>query len=1119
MLVDYLIPASDVLAIPSGYDITLTTATGSGEGYYYDGDRATISRDPTNMESFLTSTGGNNTTLRVSNLKFDGKSLGGNINGGVVKTSQCVVIIDDSEFVNCIANNGGGIYVEKGNRNDVNLSVSNTKFENCRSKSTANRQGGGAIWTDVRKNTTVSDVDKSGLYLYKCSFNKCSAYDQGGAVFHRIDSNVDSVTTLIECRVIGCEARAAGGMESDAKNVKMVDCLFKDCTATDRNGGGANFYTLNSANPTATSSVTATGCTFENCRSTNLGNGDRYGGGFRSTATHTYLTDCTFTNCSAKRGGGIGISSNNAVLAEVHGCVIDGCTSSEYGGGLYCTAKTFNIDNVIGEGKTRRTEIKNCTAGTYGGGIRYERNAAGTELNMSNTTVANNTSNGTGSNGNGGGLSIKNIRTVTIKDSLIQKNVAKSTGGGINIGGDANDRRMTLDNTEVSGNRSGSQGGGIYSESHITLMNGSNVKNNVISTDAQNAAGIYLIDKRTLTVGDASVTGKDPSSVIGNETDGKVPSNVRLWSANGINATASVYVACDLSGRIGVVNASAKGTQFGSSRIADPKGFGYADGTQVLRADDETLFGVVDRADPNGKKIIWRGDVICKITDEAGHLLYLGENDPAIFDSLDVGDAGNKGKQSAFSYLRNASPTLQYKDGTPYTGNSYCVKMLESYVAVKPIITYVNSSRSITLTTAGRTDADYPYRGKAGTPATVTRSASMENKAMITAGCTFKLQNIILDGGSRSGVVKDSDTRILQTAGTDNVARVTIGNKATLQNSSVTGNGGAVLTTWAGNLVTLDGGEIKNCTAGNGGGIYKEGRSVLNIISGNITSCSATNNGGGVYFEYKNESYNSHILKMEGGNITKCSAQSGGGIFMANSAVLRMTGGNIKNNTATSAGGGIAVGGTGTRLHFSGRVTISGNKLNGEACNVELGYGTTKIINTSGLDRRAYIGVYVPGGNLYENYGVVGKPFGSYTSSANLQRFINDRNGCKGGVKPEDPGTAYWIEGTRKVILRKVSNSYNSLEGAKFTIYHSDLETVVSDTDNNRLENLESNGNGVIYSGELYYGTYYVKETVAPEGYTRPARNYYFIITVSSNGVGYHTDDGYDKEITARPAD
>ena len=155
----------------------------------------------------------------------------------------------------------------------------------------------------------------------------------------------------------------------------------------------------------------------------------------------------------------------------------------------------YSIDNVIGEGKTRRTEIKNCTAGTTGGGIRYERDVAGTVFSISNATISNNTSNGAGNNGNGGGRSIKGIRTVTIKDSLIQKNVAKSNGGGINIGGNANDRRLTLDNTDVIGNRSGSQGGGIYSESHITLMNGSNVKNNVISTDAQNAAGIYLIDK------------------------------------------------------------------------------------------------------------------------------------------------------------------------------------------------------------------------------------------------------------------------------------------------------------------------------------------------------------------------------------------------------------------------------------------------------------------------------------------------------------------------------------------------------------------------------------------------------------------------------------------------
>ena len=1193
MLVDYLIPRTDILVIPQGYDITLTTAADSSAEYHYDGSRATISRDSDNDSSFITSTGGAGTTFRVDNLKFDGKSLGGNINGGVVMTSNCIVDVNNSEFVNCIANNGGGIYIDKGTRSDVNLSVRNSSFTNCRSKSTASRQGGGAIWTNVQRNTNVADADKNGFYMYNCQFTNCSAYDQGGAVFHRIDSNVNSITTVEACTFTGCEARSAGGMESGAKYVNVTNCTMRNCNATDRNGGGLNFYSLNNANPNNECTVRVTGCTFDHCKVT--GTQSNYGGGLRSTAQNTYVTDCTFTYCSGKMGGGIASTNTNGIVTEIHGCVIDNCTVSQNGGGIHCTSKTLTIDDDIGNGNKKRTEIKNCVATKFGGGIRHERNVAGSVLSITNTTIYNNESTSTGDNGNGGGISIKDIRDVTITGSLIQDNTAKSSGGGIYMGSNGTDRRITIDNTEIKGNKCANQGGGLYCNSHFTLKNGSMITGNTSTAAAENAAGVYLTDSRTLTVGDPDATKPDSSSIKGNTAAGGVPSNMRLWSGKVnnvmVNNASSVYVECDLSGRIGVVNASARKTQFGSSRIDSPRGFGYADGTQVFVADDESLFGVADRA--NHKKLIWRGGVICKITDASGHILYLDEygTDPAVFDALDVGNENTKTMETPFSYLRNANPALYYKDGTRYTGNEYCVKMLDSYKATKNIFTYNGSGRSITLTTAGRTDDDYPYVGKAGTSATITRTNDMGNYNMFYVKCEFKLQNITLDGGSKTGVSKNTNTRIVFAEGTN--ASVEVGKKATLQNAEVSNQNGGALKITSGSSLTMTGGEIKNCAANNGGAIYKtesgrvsisggsiaacsanvsggaifmgdtsvltisggeikncsavsngggvilNGSSALTFASGeikncsaangggiykdstgrfvvsggSITSCSATSNGGGIYF--KN---NASDFIMEGGTLTKNSAKNGGGIYIENGCTLRMSAGTIRNNTATQAGGGILPGGTGTRLYFSGRVTISGNKLNGKDCNVELGYDTNEIIRSAGLDRRAYIGVYVPDrDNLFSRHGENGAPFGKYSEDSNLMRFINDVTGAKGGAM--DATTIYWVDGTRNVVLRKVGRNYESLKDAEFTVYTSDLRTIASDAGGNKLENLKSNEGGVFFAGEIYYGKYYIKETVAPAGYSKPSEDHYFILTVDKNGVGYKDGTEYEQEIRERLAD
>lgn len=1113
MLVDYLIPASDTLDVPAGYDITMTTAVGSGDGYYYEGSRATISRASGNTNnSFLTSAGGGSTTLRVENLKFDGKSLVGNPQRGIVSTERCVVYIDNSEFVNCWAHNGGGVFVRKDSadgklvRNDVNLSVTNTVFSSCRSTVATDKLGGGAIWTDVRKNTTITDPEKQGLYIYNCRFEDCRAVAQAGAVFHRIDGNIDSVTTVKKCQFMRCESKAAGAVESDAKNINLIDSTFKDCMATERNGGGANFYSLNSATPSQDCTVTAKGCTFNNCRSGGTSGTVYYGGGLRSTAKTTYVTDCTFINCASKQGGGLGISNTNATIAEIHGCTAEGCTSSVKGAGVYCTAKSFTIDDKVSETAKKTVKIANNIADNSGGGICHERSNKDGTITISDAEISGNSS----TKQTGGGISLSGIKTASLTDTSILNNAAKGNGGGLcivpyaNNNDDPNTYNLTLDHAGVRENRSETNGGGIYVNAKLTLKNGTKIKDNNVATAAANCAGVFLVNGRSLTVGDANAEGTDTSSVIENFTDSSVASNIRITDNGGKNTADAVYVNCDLSGRIGVVNANAKGTQFGSSRIDNPKGFGYAEGAQVFRADDGSLVGVTDRNDP--RKLIWMGDIICKITDEQGHLLYLDNDggDPAVFDALDVGDNNVKNTSTAFSYLRNDDPVLYYKDGTRYTKKDYCVKMLESYKQKKYISHQNdNNTKTITLTTAGKTDADYPYRGKAGTPATITRTTELGINNMITARYHLILKNIILDGGSTVGAPRGAKTRILEASASN--SEVTLGSKAVLQNSDVAGDGGGIYADSTAKI-KIEGGEIKNCKAQNGGAINKKGNSKVTFSSGDITACSATGSGGGIYYTYKSGAAD---LNMGGGSIARCSAPNGGGIFLENNAVLNMTGGSIKNCTATTKGGGIAVGGNASKLYFQDRVTVSGNKLNDEDCNVELNYDTNKVINTKGLDKRAYIGVYVPDGStLYEKHGVQGKPFGEFTNANNLQRFVNDRNGYKGGIQPGGlANTVYWVEGSRNVVLQKVGyaggNIDGPLEGATFTVYYSDKTTVASDTSGNRLENLTSNKSGEFFAGELYYGTYCIKETSVPSGsgYSKPADDYYFVVKVSKDKV------------------
>lgn len=145
---------------------------------------------------------------------------------------------------------------------------------------------------------------------------------------------------------------------------------------------------------------------------------------------------------------------------------------------------------------------------------------------------------------------------------------------------------------------------------------------------------------------------------------------------------------------------------------------------------------------------------------------------------------------------------------------------------------------------------------------------------------------------------------------------------------------------------------------------------------------------------------------------------------------------------------------------------------------------------------------------------------GTQWTEAPRTRFSNDGNSRY--TVSTTPGTAdsmdvYSILNVspyaRKVILRKVKDgSYQALQDAQFTLYHIDMQTVVSvrhsEGGTERLEtlqDLEAQSSGVFWIGQLPYGVYYLKETRNAEGENTQL---WFVLTVNENGVGYRETDG-----------
>ena len=580
MLVDYLLPASDEVVIPQGYDITLTTAVKAGVEFPYtgEGERATISRDSENTNSMINSwnalSGGSVvTTLRLSKLIIDGKSVQGNSDGGAVASQYTNVYIDHVDFKNVYANNGGALLVmfnyNKNNTKDPKhtvagsiLEVRNCDFTGCTSTTTvtSNRLGGGAIVTNAETMT-----------LEDSTFTECTAVDQAGAVFHRIDYNDDSWTTVSGCTFTNCRARAAGGLEIDSKDITVSGCTFEHCQATERNGGGFNVWPLNSGTTSDDCWVKVKNCTFNDCQVTDTKSTGGNGGGFRCAAVYTKVENCTFTNNTGFYGGGFCVSNTNAKTAEIYGCTFERNTANQ-GGGVLVKAKEVIIGDYVDPdtGIVRHTEIKNCNSKVEGGGgIRHDSDKNLLLLSITNAVITGNEALARGKEGGGvytkakevkidgatisdnqaagpgGGLYAQSAASLTISDSSISKNVAGGNGGGVwfDVNNDNTRKNMelTVKGSTFDNNTSGGSGGGIYTlAKKVTIRDSENRTDNsgkpsptVISNcTAQIGGGVYhdrSIEGSSLTLMNSQVNNCRASAGIG----GGIRTNARQMNVSG----------------------------------------------------------------------------------------------------------------------------------------------------------------------------------------------------------------------------------------------------------------------------------------------------------------------------------------------------------------------------------------------------------------------------------------------------------------------------------------------------------------------------------------------------------------------------------------------------------
>lgn len=1049
----------------------------------------------------------NGCSLTIEDTSFE--NCNARVQGGAVFTQAQTLSIDGTytgktfTFRNCTSPKYGAVYQ---NRNSANssVSVSDATFENCVSYNSE----AGALYA----NALILSVKST-------SFAYCSGTGSGGALYH-----IGSVETLTNCTFDHCSSgnngggayldatvTANGGSTLTGANTVSVSASeghknsATNCSAVN-NGGGFYIKAVNGA--------TLTGCDFlSNTLSATNGSGGSLYLSVTGKNCSSTLTDCNVSESVAANGGGI---YHNAGTLYFNSGSISDCNSSISGGGLYSKASCYLGDVASSD----RVAISECNAVSTGGGVHHTTNiylrntsisnccakqgggiysAGYFEVNQSeyafsitgcrakNVTLddngsvtiadefdsdnlgggiyrsANNTNikSSTGlisgcSAYDGGGIYYATSGTLTLTAGSFVGNTADHYGGGIyqSVG------TINYSGGTISGNEA-KYGGGLYKAGGTLTMSGGTVGGSSENANtAETGAGVCVADGQTMTMSGGRITHNHATTAGGGIAVGGSSAKLNFQGTVVVqnntmevvqdeetkNVDCNVYLDQDSNS---IINTT--GTELGANSYIgvycsdeqDPSHgysgmpFGTYNKTANLNRffNDRRpyLYGVKGTAN---NQIVWC-TFVCKITDGAGNLLYKdAAGTPAAYSKLENGDGTDKG--NAFGTLANSNPGLYRKTESgyeAYTATNYQVQMLVQEYAVPNQIKH-NTNKAITLTTAS-TEPDecgLYYGGDQKHPyATVVRSASYGSMIYLTTSTpTITLREIVVDGGSQSGLKSTSAGGILFIE----KGSVTIGANAILRNSDAGGNSGGAIR-MQGTSLTLDGGTISNCqSTGYGGGI--------SVKSGTFT--------------------------MNSGSITGCNGQYGGAVRV--DTTMYMNGGSITGNNATNTGGGISFGTNKSKVYFSGAPRVIENTLNGTTpCNVQLDEldsaesVMTGIINASGLQDGAEIGVYVPGDksndkSTFGKYGAEGKPFGTWQQQGQdiwheddkPYCFVNDRNPelnieLRGSQGTSTDSNIYWARNFLLTLNTEVVSDLAADHSAEYEY------TIAINSENARMRN------------------------------------------------------------------
>lgn len=297
-------------------------------------------------------------------------------------------------------------------------------------------------------------------------------------------------------------------------------------------------------------------------------------------------------------------------------------------------------------------------------------------------------------------------------------------------------------------------------------------------------------------------------------------------------------------------------------------------------------------------------------------------------------------------------------------------------------------------------------------------------------------------------------------AETGHIPTVTIDGTEIKNCSATTGSGGAAIVTGTtanmGAILNLNSGKIFECTAKSaGGGVYLNANGNFNMSGGSIEDCESVNGGASVRF-------NSGTAKMvmTGGTITGGETTgatiTGGNIFSNVAATIQLTGGTISNGKAVAGGGNLSLGNFSSSSKFE-NMTFSGGTAplggNIDACK-SITFSNCTITGGSAPDSF--------GGNIYIRNGQSVTLNNGTTVSNGTALRVPTANGGKN--QNGQGGNVSIDKGTLTINNATISNTTGAANAQHAgNIYLKDANCTL-----NMTEGTISGGQALSYGGNIY---------------------------------------------------